>query len=58
MPIDDHAEALPLIEQAVLSIQARYHPGRPMFYAMDRLRSEVRRALREAVSASETYARA
>ncbi len=44
---DDQMEALRLIEQAALAIQARHHPGRPMFYAMDRLCQEVRRARRE-----------
>ena len=43
----DDARALALIEKAVLAIQARHHPGRPMFYALDRLRSEVRRARAE-----------
>ena len=45
---EDHAQALRLIEQAVITIQGRYHPGRPMFYAMERLHSEVRQAQREA----------
>jgi len=50
---EDHGQVLRLIEQAVLAIQARYHPGRPMFYAMDRLHSEVRRAQREALCCRE-----
>jgi hypothetical protein len=45
---EDQLQALHLIEQAALAIQARHHPGRPMFYAMDRLCQEVRRARREA----------
>ena len=57
----DPAQALRIIEQAVLAIQGRYHPGRPMFYAMGRLHSEVQRAQREAsitVRALETLSRA
>jgi len=50
----DDAQALALIEKAVLAIQARQHPGRPLFYAMDRVRSEVRCAQQEA-SAVPTY---
>ena len=48
MPDPDAAQALRLIERAVLAIQARQHPGRPLFYAMDRLYREVRTAQREA----------
>ncbi len=56
---DQDAEALRLIDQAVLAIQARQHPGRPLFYALERLRSEVRKAQREAApSRAEPSARA
>jgi hypothetical protein len=51
MPKED-AEALRLIEKAVLAIQARQHPGRPLFYAMDRLHAEVRKAQREAAASA------
>ena len=51
---EDQMEALRLIEQAALAIQAWHHPGRPMFYTMDRIRQEVRCARREAApSAAE-----
>jgi len=49
---DDPARVLALIEKAVLSIQGRYCPGRPMYYAMGRLHEEVRRAQREASATS------
>jgi hypothetical protein len=44
----DELEALQLIEKAVVAIQARQHPGRPIYYALSRLRDEVRKAQREA----------
>lgn len=47
MRSEDHFEALRLMERAVLAIQGRYHPGRPAFYALDRLHAEIRRARRE-----------
>jgi hypothetical protein len=40
-------EAPQLIEKAVLAIQARQHPGRPLYYAMSRVRDEVRKAQRD-----------
>jgi hypothetical protein len=43
-----HAEALRLIELAVLKLQAVYHPGRPMFMALQEVHREVRRARLEA----------
>ncbi len=58
MRTDDDAEALRLIDRAVLTIQARYHPGRPVFYAMERLRSEVRKAQREVAAAGRPEPRA
>ncbi len=42
-------QALGLIDKAVLAIQARQGPGRPLFYAMERLRSEIRKARNEAL---------
>jgi hypothetical protein len=42
----DPAEALRLIEKAVLELQSRYAPGRPSFYALENLHSTVRRAQR------------
>jgi hypothetical protein len=47
MPHDD-AEALRLIERAVLAMQAHQHPGRRMYQVLGRLRDEVRQAQREA----------
>jgi hypothetical protein len=44
-------EALRLIEKAVLAIQARQHPGRPLYYAMSRVRDEVLEAQRDALRA-------
>ena len=43
-----HAEALRLIEQAVLKLQERYHPGKPMFMALHHLHREARSARIEA----------
>lgn len=42
----DHAEALRLIEKAVLALQGYYPPGRPPFYALGKLHEEFRRARR------------
>jgi hypothetical protein len=45
---EEHVQILRLIEKAVLAVQGRYHPGRPMFYALGRVHDELRRAQREA----------
>ncbi len=50
MRVKDDAEALRLIEQAVLAMQGRHHPGRPAYYALSHLHSEVRRAQREVLA--------
>jgi hypothetical protein len=57
MPKHDHVEALRLIEKAILAMQARYHPGRPMYSTMGRLRDQVREARHDAAAAARTYAR-
>ena len=44
---EDQAEALFLIDKAASAIQASYHPGRPMFSVMNRLRDEIDRAREE-----------
>ena len=51
---EDDFEVLRLIEQAVLALQGRIHPGRPAYYAMERLRSEVRRARHEVSAQAPT----
>ena len=35
------------MEKAARAMQGRYHPGRPAFYALDRLQTEIRRARQE-----------
>lgn len=48
----DAAETLRLLDQAVLKLQARQHPGRPAFYALDRLRSEIERTRGEVAASA------
>ena len=43
----DPADALRLIERAVLELQSRYSPGRPCFLALENLHSTARRARQE-----------
>ncbi len=43
----DPAEALRLIEKAVLELQSHYSPSRPSFYALETLHSTVRRTRQE-----------
>jgi hypothetical protein len=54
MAQDDPLRALGRIEEAVLELQARQHPGRPLFYALARLLAELRRVQREASAAART----
>ena len=39
-----HAEALRLIDRAVMAIQSTYAPGRPAFSALERVHRELMRA--------------
>ena len=47
-----HAEALLLIERAVLAIQATYGPGRTAYLALDRVHSALQHARAEVSSST------